>query len=181
MTPIYFQWDGEVLKPASAYWAKRADEEYVVGEKYKIAPIEDRSMNSHRHYFACVHEAWSNLRDADAERFATSEHLRKWVLIKTGYHDERSIVCASKAEAQRLAAFIKPMDDFAIVVVREATVTVYTAKSQAIRAMGNKTFQKSKTDVLEYLSAMIGVKIDDLKQQAGPMTDAAGQPVSPYA
>ena len=83
------------------------------------------------------------------------EHMRKWALIRTGYRDERSIVCASKAEAKRVAAFVKPMDDFAIVVVNEATVAVYTAKSQSQKAMGGKEFQKSKEAVLEYCQSML--------------------------
>jgi hypothetical protein len=97
-----------------------------------------------------------NLPEQLADRFATSEHLRKWALIKAGYRDERTIVCASKSEAQRIAAFFKPMDDFAVVVSREATVISWTAKSQSVKAMGNKVFQESKTKVLDVLSEMIG-------------------------
>lgn len=180
MTPIPMAWDGEVLRPTSAYWAKKADEEYVVGEKYRIAPLEERAAASHAHYFAALTEAWQNLPSPWCDMLPTAEHLRKYALIKAGYADERSIVCASKAEAQRLAAFIKPMDAYAIVTVKDATVTVYTARSQSYRAMGKDEFQKSKTAVLEIVSAMIGVKPEELKRQA-PMTDAAGLPVSPYA
>src|SRR3546814_8478118 len=107
-----------------------ADRYYVVGETYSLVPQEDRSAVSHRHYFVSLHDAWTNLPEDAAERFQTSEHLRKWALIRAGYRDERSIVCASKAEAQRLAAFIKPMDDYAVVLVSEAVVKVCTAKSQ---------------------------------------------------
>lgn len=134
-----------------------ADKEYCIGELYRLGVIEERSRNTHNHYFALLHEAWSNLPDDLAERFQTEEHLRKYALVKAGYFDERSIVCGSKAEAQRVAAFIKPMDDFAIVTVSEATVRVYTAKSQSKRAMGAKDFQDSKTKVLEIVAALIGV------------------------
>jgi hypothetical protein len=74
------------------------------------------------------------------EEFPTAEVLRKKMLIRAGYADERSIVCASKAEAQRVAAFVKPMDEYAVVTVREAVVRVYTAQSQSIKAMGAKPF-----------------------------------------
>lgn len=152
--PQQFSWDGEHMVPLRP---RLADKEYCIGELYRLGVIEDRSRNTHNHYFALLHEAWSNLPDDLAERFQTEEHLRKYALIKAGYFDERSIVCGSKAEAQRIAAFIKPMDDFAIVTVSEATVRVYTAKSQSKRAMGAKDFQDSKTKVLEIVAALIGV------------------------
>jgi hypothetical protein len=60
------------------------------------------------------------------------------------------------AEAQRVAAFVKPLDDYAVIVVREALVSVYTAKSQRIRAMGKHDFQRSKDAVLEILAGLIG-------------------------
>ena len=74
---------------------------------------------------------------------------------------------ANKAEAQRIASFVRPLDEFAVVTVREATVAVYTAKSQSARAMGRATFQKSKTDVLDALSEMIGVTTPQLQENAG--------------
>lgn len=164
-TPIIYQWNGEAMVP-QARFAKACDRAFVVGEHYRLIPHEDRSAASHRHFFAAVNESWTNLPDHLAERFPTSEHLRKWALIKAGYRDERTLVAASKAEAQRLAAFIRPMDDFAVVVVSEATVTVYTAKSQSVRAMGRETFQASKEAVLGVLSEMIGVQPAALARNA---------------
>lgn len=161
--PLMFDWDGESFVPQRP---KLADKYYVVGESYRLAPYEERSMRSHRYYFASVNEAWENLPEDLAERFPTSEHLRKFALIKAGFRDERSFVAASKAEAVRLAAFIDPIDDYAWVVVREATVTVYTAKSQSTRAMGKKAFGESKERVLDIVSAMIGTSKEALRQNA---------------
>ncbi len=163
-TPILCTWDGEAFAPAGSLWSKRANERYVVGERYTLEPREERSAESHRHYFATIHTAWQNLPEAAATRFPTEDHLRKWALIKAGYRDERSIACSSKAEANRLAAFIRPMDDFALVIVGGAVVTVYTAKSQSMRAMGKAEFQKSKDAVLDALAALIGTSADELKQ-----------------
>ena len=134
-----------------------ADRHYVVGEVYRLVEHHDRSLNSHRHYFAAIAEGWSNLPDDLLAEYPSAEHLRKKLLIRAGYADERSIVCASKAEAQRVAAFVKPMDDFAVVVVREAVVRVYTAQSQQMKAMGAKAFQESKTKVLDALDDLLGV------------------------
>ena len=155
--PLIFQWTGEAMVPASPFWARKADVAYVVGETYKMVEHHDRSANSHRHFFATVHDAWQTLPDELLETYPTSEHLRKKALIRTGHRDERSIVCASKAEALRLGAFIRPMDDYSIVDVREAVVRVWTAKSQSTKAMGAKAFQQSKSDVLDFIDALLGV------------------------
>jgi hypothetical protein len=134
-------------------------EHFVVGATYTLEEKHERSAASHAHYFASLNEGWLNLPEDTAERFPTPEHLRKFALIRTGHYDERSIQCGSPEEALRLAAFIEPMDEFTIVVVDHAMVTVYTSKSQSIRAMDKKTFQQSKTDVLEYIGTLIGAEI----------------------
>ena len=161
--PLDFIWDGESHFPERP---RLADRYYVVGQKYRLVPHEDRSMRSHRYYFASINEAWKNLPEDLAERFPTSEHLRKFALIKAGFRDERSIVAASKAEAQRVAAFVRPIDEYAVVAVREAVVTIYTAKSQSTRAMGKKVFRESADRVLDIVSAMIGTSTDTLRQNA---------------
>jgi hypothetical protein len=143
---------------------KRADAAFVVGEVYRLEPVEDRSAASHRHYFAAVAEAWANLPEDQAARFPTSEHLRKWALIQAGYHNRRELLASSKAEAARLAAFIEPMDEYASVTVRVGAVEVLTARSQSVRAMGKTDFQKSKDAVLEILAATIGVTVDELNR-----------------
>lgn len=163
--PILCVWSGEEMRPASRYWASRADEQFVVGERYAIEVQRERSYASHRAYFASLGEAWANLPDHLAERLPSVEALRKYALIQTGYRDERSIVCSSKAEAARLAAFIRPMDDFAIVSVSEAVVVVQTAKSQSFRAMGKQVFQRSKDDVLNYVASLIGVPSETLQRE----------------
>lgn len=159
--PIPMVWDGEALRPKQGY-GPRAGREYAAGKVYLIAPVEERSRRSERHYFVTIREAWQNLPQAGADRFPSPEALRKYALIKTGYRDERSIACSSKAEAQRVASFIKPLDDFAIITVNEAMVTVFTAKSQAERAMGARVFQESKTAVLEFIAGLLGVTVDEL-------------------
>ena len=164
---ILCEWTGEAFLPAGNMWGRRADKLLVVGECYLIEAREPRSAESHRHYFACINEAWSNLPDSLAEQFPTADHLRKFALVKAGYRDERTFVCGSKAEAVRLAAFIKPIDDFAVVVVVEATVSVYTAKSQKMRAMGRAEFQASKDKVLDVIAAMIGTTVEAISASAG--------------
>lgn len=154
MTPVIFEWSGEAMVPLRRFH-NLANAEFTVGERYHMEPKEVRSLASHNHYFATLNDIWLSLPERYGDQIPSVEHMRKWALIRTGFRDERSIVCASKAEAQRVAAFLKPMDDFALVVVSEATVTVYTAKSQSMRAMGKEQFQRSKEAVLDYCQSMI--------------------------
>lgn len=159
--PVPFQWDGEYMRPLQP---KRADAFYTVGERYLMAPICHRSDASHKHEFAWLREAWMSLPEAMGDQFPTAVHLRKYALIKAGYCDSHTITCNSRAEALRVAAFIRPMDEFAVVAVNGATVTRYTAKSQSRKAMGAKDFQASKEAIMGVVADLIGVTT---KQLAG--------------
>ena len=154
---MIMQWDGEALRPLPRF-QRLADDRLVIGEEYRVDPEEERSIASHNHFFMAVNEAWRNLPEHLIEQFPTSESLRKRALIKAGYFDSRSIACSTKAEALRVAAFVRPMDEHAVVVISEAVVSVYTAQSQSFRAMGKERFQASKDAVLEGLAEMIGVE-----------------------
>lgn len=163
---IPFRWEGDSFVPATGF-ARRCDELFVVGQVYRLAEQEDRSAASHRHYFACINTAWENLPEAAAGQFPSPEHLRKFALIKAGYADSRTLVASSKAEAVRLAAFVRPLDTFAVVAVSEATVTVWTARSQSAKAMGKRDFQESKDRVLDIIAGLIGTDPATLSAQAG--------------
>jgi hypothetical protein len=163
--PLALQWDGEAFVPVARF-RRQCDQTYVVGEVYVMERHEDRSAVSHRHFFAAIREAWMNLPDDAADRFRSPEALRKFTLIKAGYADSQSIVCASKAEASRVAGFMRPIDEFAVITVEGATVTRWTAKSQSQNAMGKKVFGESKQRVLEVLADMIGTSTGDLAKQA---------------
>ncbi len=159
--PLTCDWDGEVFRPIHP---RRADNYLTVGERYSLVQYEERSSASHNHEFVWLKEAWQSLPEHLAEKFPTSEHLRKWALIRAGYCDSHTIVCSSKAEAVRVAAFIRPLDEFAVVVVQGATVTRYTAKSQSKRAMGAKTFYESKERIMEVVARMLDVEPQELPQ-----------------
>ncbi|MDR7032392.1 hypothetical protein [Mesorhizobium sp. BE184] len=165
--PLLFRYEGEgEFKPATPYWGRRADLSYVVGEVYRLITFEERSQASHNHYFAALQSGFDNMPDAMRDQFPTVEHMRKKLLVRAGYADERSIVCASKAEAERMAAFIRPVDEYAIVTAREAVVRVFTAQSQSMKAMGAKRFQESKQAVLDQLDDMLGVSRGETSRSA---------------
>jgi hypothetical protein len=159
--PTQFTWDGIAMVPLHP---RRADKQFVVGQGYTLVQHEERSSASHRHEFAWLHEAWLSLPEDQAERFPTSEHLRKWALIRAGYSHTHSLVCATKAEALRVAAYIRPLDEYAVVVVNGPVVNRHTAMSQSRRAMGAKEFQASKTAIMDIVAGLLGVTAQELPQ-----------------
>lgn len=166
--PIQFTWDGEAMVPATRFLARRADEQFVVGEKYTLVEEKQRSNVTHNHEFAVLEQAWANLPEQYAtEAWAQSpEHLRKYALIKTGFFDSTTFACGSKAEAARWAANLRPMDEYSIVVVSGSTVVRYLAKSQSRKAMDAKEFQRSKQAILEYVSGLLDVEPEALSDHA---------------
>ena len=155
--PLMFEWDGEAMIPAGRYWARQADEQFVVGERYRLAEENERSNASHAHEFAWLTEAWNSLPDELLAQYPNSEMLRKHGLIAKGFCTMVQHVCKSEAEAQRLAAILKPYDAYAVVVARGTVVTVYTAISQSRRAMGAPQFQQSKQALMEFVGDLLGV------------------------
>lgn len=156
--PIKFTWDGEAMVPASGYWSRQCDKQFVVGEQYRLAEEHERSQISHNHEFAFISEAWNSLPDHLLEQYPSPEHLRKYALIRKGYATMVQHPCPSKAEAERLQAILAGhVDKYALVIRRDAVVTVYEAESQSYRSMGKKRFQESKTAIMEFIGDLVGV------------------------
>lgn len=163
---IAFTWTGEVFKPLPRFH-RQCERLYAVGQVYHMAEEHERSQASHRQYFAAVHDAWLNLPEEMSEQFPTSEHLRKWALIRTGFCNERDAVFSNANDALRAAALLRPADDYAIVEARGVVVKVYTAKSQSVKAMAKDEFQASKTAVLDLLSSFIRTDAQTLLASGG--------------
>lgn len=150
-------WDGEAFRPETPFMRRRAAERFGAGEIVMLSAEEERSMRSHRHFFATLADLWRTL----PERFAlepwaqSSEHFRKYLLIRSGYSETVTYACQSKAEAARLAAAIRPLDEFSIVVARDATVFRFVAKSQSVKAMGREDFAASKDAVLAAAETLV--------------------------
>jgi hypothetical protein len=127
---------------------------------YKMVEHHDRSQATHNHEFAAIADLWASL----PERYRTSpgrsrpEHLRKFALIMCRYCDTQTYPCNSKAEAERWAKNLRPLDEYSVVKVEGTTVYRFTAQSQAKRAMGAKLFQQSKTAIIEYIEDLIGAE-----------------------
>jgi hypothetical protein len=167
-----YRWTGAAWEPM-ARLLRRCQQTFQPGQIADLEPTAERSPESHGHYFACLHQAFVNLPEAYADRFASEEHLRKWCLIKSGYRSERTFVAASPEAAHSMAAFIAPLDEYAVIVVHGNLISVLTAKTQKLRRNGDdgmdkKEFEASKDDVLRVCSEMIGVDVTTLLAQESP-------------
>lgn len=137
------------------------------GETVIVEIERGRSMKSHRHQFAEIREMWETLPESMSELpYAQSaETLRKHALIVTGYCDVETIDAGTKAAAARMAAYVgdlaRKAHGYAIVKVEGPLVRCYTPHSQSVRAMGGKVFQESKTKVLDWIAARMGVNRED--------------------
>lgn len=136
-------------------FAARCDREFVVGEDYPLAEASDRSGATHNHYFASLHDLFLSLPPHLISRFPTEDRLRKHALCMCGYRVERSYACGSPEEARKLAAFIEPLDEFAVVGIHDCAVVHWSPLSQSRAAMGKARFQDSKKAVLEWIEDML--------------------------
>ena len=164
--PLVFTWNGEAMVPASGYWMRQANEHFYVGQRYRMVEEAERSPISHRHEFAWLKSAWDSFPDELLDQYPNTEILRKHGLIAKGHCTMKQYPCPTVAEAERLAAILKPLDAYAIVVQRGPVVTVYTAVSQSKKAMGGPAFQQSKSDLMEFVGDLLGVDPQTLGQQS---------------
>lgn len=164
--PIAYRRAGKALVPVP-YYAEEFARTFEDGRLYRLVEVQDRSDASHRHYFAAVNDGWANLPEDMLGRFPSPEALRKWCLIRAGFSHSRSIACDSPEEARKVAAFVQPFDEFAVVSVGGTVVTVFTAMSQSYKEMGKVEFQRSKDLVLDLIASMIGTDRATLETNAG--------------
>ena len=162
--PVPVTYDGDAFVPLNK---KIADRHYAVGEVYRLAPIEERSLNSHKFFFAALNEAFKNLPIEWSGLFSSVLHFRKYCLIMEGYRTERVIAAGSEKDARMIAATVETLDPFAVVNIAETVVTIWIAESQSMKAMKRERFQESKTAVLNRAASMIGVTPETLRENAG--------------
>lgn len=140
------------------------------GETLLIEIHRARSGRSHKHQFAWITEAWHSLpEEAQGLPWAeTPETLRKHALIATGYHNSYTLDCESKASAERIRTHLLrseyKAEGYAIGVVKGTVVTIWTPKSQSLKAMGGPEFQRSKEDIMDWIAAKVGTTKEELRK-----------------
>jgi hypothetical protein len=155
MTTVLLRWDGEAFRPATKRQEALCNKHFVVGQVHHLEERHETSSPSRAHFFATMRDIWASLPEYLEEQFPTPEHLRKHGLLKAGFYTTTVHATGSPDEAKRLAAAIRPFDDYHVVWVKDATVTVFTAQSMSAKAMDKKTFQEAKTKVLEWAQGLL--------------------------
>lgn len=142
---------------------------FALGEEYPLQIVEERSMASHKQFFAAVNEGFKNLPENISARFPTPTHLRRWLLCQTGWCDEDEFEFDDVKDADRLARWIRTDNEYAQIHHRKGTnkVIVRRPRSQDTASMGKEDFEASKRDVLDLLESMVGTPRGTLMREAG--------------
>lgn len=154
MTPLRYLGEGQFQAPG--IFARKLDASLVIGEVLRWEQVPERSLKSHKFYFATIADAWGNLPESLADELPSPEHLRKYALIKAGYCDMSKVVLSTNRQAIQLSAIMAAMDACAVFEVSGNVLTVWQAHSQSMKAMGKKQFEESKQAVLDVISGLIG-------------------------
>ena len=142
------------------------------GEIVIVSIERARSPATHRHQFAWIKDAWASLPEAVMfEDWAqTPETLRKRALIETGYYEQVVIDCegatVAKAVGRELRNAKREAHGYAVAAVRGNMAVVRWPESQSMRAMGGDRFRESKSAILDWIAAQIGVAPEELTRNA---------------
>lgn len=178
--PVPFEWrEVEIVDPETGAFdrvmamvplpqvRKACDRRFGRDGTHLLAPINERSLAQHNHYFAALHGYYTNLPETISARWTSEEHFRKWCLVECGWFTEKEFDMESDKHAKRLAAFIRPEDIYAHITTRGKTVIVRRARSQAFDAMDKEEFTASSKAVLELAESFVGVKPTKMAKEAG--------------
>jgi hypothetical protein len=167
--PIICTWEGDGFKPLPGRPLDAARERYKPGERVALVRYDQRSRLSHDHYMVTVRAAWQNWPEDYPVAIASEDQLRKHALIRTDHYDESACAFASPEDAGAYIAMMTRAVDYAEFSTFEDVVIIRIAKTQRKKLMGSAVFQKSKEDVLDFLSAIVGVDVTTLTAEAKRM------------
>lgn len=164
--PVVCIWDGNVMIPMPRF-KRLCDAQFEVNGEYPLMIVENRSMASHNHYFAALHEGYLNLAEEYAQEFDSEEHLRHWCLCKSGFCTTTTYVLNTAEDARKLRDALKKENASTIVGVTGNVAKVYTPESQSLAAMKKERFEDSKRAVLDLVASMARTTPAELKKNAG--------------
>ncbi len=164
--PFYFVWTEEgVFKPLTPYIGRMCDQHFTVHDQYRMVEQPERSRKSHNEFFATIKDMWASMPEHLEAEFPSPDHFRKYLLCRTGFCDKASYVAGTNAQAVALAAFLKPLDEYAIITISGKVVTMYRAHSQAFDAMAGPDFQKAKTAIYDMASIVLATPAPKKKRE----------------
>jgi hypothetical protein len=180
MVEVVSVWDGEHFVPLKRF-AKLCDAQFIIGERYIVEVGWQQSAAKRAAFHATLADIFASLPDDIASKYLSVEHFRKTLTIKAGFATQQDEICASRAEALRLAAIVRGREPYSVVEVSGNIVRIWTALSTAGHAMDGKKFSECVDAVFGLASDMVGVDAKTLKKHAkdklsapqlGPENDA---------
>ena len=163
-TQIVCGWINYAFVPIARF-EKQCRANFVAGERYIVEVLHQSDWIGRKAYFGKVAQLFRNWPERLDRQFDSAEHLRAWALIRTRHRVERPHVCATNAEALRLAVALRTEKPYCEVSIHDKIVFVWEALSQAAQAMGAKEFAKSSNDVIGFLCDLVGTTEDELSAQ----------------
>jgi hypothetical protein len=132
----------------------------------------DHSDPMRRYFFATLRDVHDNMPEHWRELCPSTEHLRKYALCRVGWCDVRAINCGNARVASDVAAAAKSLDRFAVVDIRDSTVTIYTARSMSRRSAPKKVFRELVNKVWDWavvagVTTQSVVEVDRKRANAG--------------
>ena len=137
------------------------------GTEHTLAPFEERSMRSHSQYFCALGDYFDNLPHIENTPWPTEEHFRAWLLIETGWCEQKEFECINAMHARRLAEHIRIDEPYSRIKLHGKMVTVRKPKSQSVAAMGKRDFEESKRAVLTLAEGLTGISRTEMMKHAG--------------
>jgi hypothetical protein len=170
--PIRFKVKDGALHPVGDRGRELFHTQLKEGQIITMEPLLERNMAQHRAYFASLKDIWDSRPEYldNAPHLASTEHMRHWALICTGWCDTDMTVFDNEDAAEaalKAVRFARRMTGtYTMSFLREAhhpdtgEVTSWTLvqaapKSQSVKKMGKEDFRQSMDDVLEYCSRMV--------------------------
>lgn len=166
VSPVICTWEDDAYRPLPGRALDIARAQHGTGERVTLIEYDSRSRLSHDHYMVTVRAAWQNWPEDYAVAIANEDQLRKHALIRTGYYDESAGAYASPEDAAAYITMMTRAVDYAEFSTFGEVVVVRIAKTQRKKLMGAAVFQRSKQDVLDFLSAVIGIDVTTLTANA---------------
>lgn len=130
-----------------------------------------RSVEQHRRFFGMIAAAFHHWPDGHEFQPSSSEHLRSWLLCKTGYRDVVTVPVESdhpavvKLATLAVEGALRAARTHAFVRPHGSSLAVFTAKSISFHALSHGDFQAVNDAVQEIIEAETGVKVDDLLRE----------------
>lgn len=164
LLPVPFIWTNGAMVPLERFRERCG--QYVEGEMYSLIPYDQRSRISHDHYFCVVRAAFQNWPESYPIVLPDESALRYHALIQTGHFDQIVGSYESPEAAETSARDLVRRVEYAEYSIFENVAVLRFPKTQKKKAMGSKVFQQSKQDVIDWLSAIIGVDVTALVAEA---------------